>query len=211
MKYVETWFHRARLGVARCLNRNFLLGGSLLVGTLGTAPAAFGTPLITYGTYISGSYYDGGVATGSYSTPGGFNYTNGIPLQQNSTGDPASPYASAASGANVANNVTSQLALSLSGSNTNTTGVAELWDTLTFGNLPSLPCPGCNLGTVNLFVNASVGTATLGVHASSNYGLTLYDTALFAPSGGDCGVVSASLSGGCTGGGAISQSSNGPG
>lgn len=198
MKLLEIRFHRER-AAGRRFSRSLLLGGPLLVGALGTVPSAFGAT-ITNGTYISESAYDSGIPY-SYATPGGFDYTNGILSQTNTVSDPASPYASATSAASLASN---QLNMSLTGSFTYTSGVAEMWDTLTLGNLPSGPSVTANtvVGTLNMTVNASVGTATYGVSAYSSYGLNLFSTATFAPSaGGDCGWA-----GGMNCGGAVNSS-----
>ncbi len=192
MKYLKVCFHRIT-DVNRSFSRNLALSGALLAGTLGIVPTAFSSiamgGAITDGTYISESYYDGGMAMGAYTTPSGFDYTNGTLSQTNTISDPGYPYASAAATASLANN---QLSMSLSGSNTYTSGTAEMWDTLTLGNLPSGPTVTSStvLGILNMSIHASVGTATYGVDAQSGYGLNLYNTALFVPYVmGDCGAV----------------------
>ncbi|MHB8741671.1 MAG: PEP-CTERM sorting domain-containing protein [Sulfuricaulis sp.] len=202
MKSMKVRAHH-RHGVTRHISWTLLLSGSLLAGTPGIMPAAFGAT-ITDGTYISEFYYDGGAAVGSYSTPGGFNYTNGTLSQTNTISDSASPFASATATASLASDL---LSLSLSGSNNYTSGTAEKWDTLTFGNLPSGPSVTAStvLGTLNMSVNASggVGSST-GFNTSSAWGLDLYNTALLAPSSGsDCGLVVGACSG------LITQSANG--
>ncbi|MHB1942087.1 MAG: PEP-CTERM sorting domain-containing protein [Acidiferrobacteraceae bacterium] len=200
MKYIKVHFHGAP-GAIRSFFWSLFLSGSLLAGTLGIVPSAFGAT-ITDGTYIAGSYYDGGNAVGSYTTSGGFNYTNGTLSQTNTTSDPASPFGSATSTASLTSD---QLSMSLSGgSSTFTSGTAEMWDTLTLGNLPSGPGVTAStvLGTLNMSVNAS--TSNPFASASSAWGLDLYSTASFAPSAGsDCGLVA----GAC--GGLIAQSANG--
>ncbi|MHB8454941.1 MAG: VPLPA-CTERM sorting domain-containing protein [Acidiferrobacterales bacterium] len=189
VKYANSW----ALSLAR---RICTVGGLLLAATLGTVPSAFGAT-ITDGTYSSASLYEGNYLIST--TPGGFNYTNGNLSQTNAVSDPASPYASATSTASLTSN---QLSMSLSGNYGFTSGTAEMWDTLTLRNLPSGPSVNANtvLGTLNMSVNASIGTATYGASAQSAWGLDLYNTALFSPSG-DCGVN------GCSG--LIAQSANG--
>ncbi|MHB8455060.1 MAG: VPLPA-CTERM sorting domain-containing protein [Acidiferrobacterales bacterium] len=197
-------------GAIRRFNWTFLLSGSLLAGTLGTAPLAFAAT-ITDGTYISDQYYD--PASGSYATPGGFNYTNGILSQTNTVSDPVSPFASATSTASLTSD---QLSLSLSGSENLTSGTAEMWDTLTAGNLPFGPTVTANtvIFTLNMLVSASGG----GGSSTTNFGggLELFNTASFNPfyAGNDCGWGGSSnfyCSGLVGSNGLVSSSSSVPG
>jgi PEP-CTERM motif len=185
--------------------RTLLLSGLSLAGTLCIGSPAFAQ--FTYGTYISGSYYDGGVAQNSFATPGGFNYGNQVLSQTNNVSDPNYPNASASATANLSSN---QLSLSLSGSDTFTSAEAEMWDTLTFGNLPSpTSVPGgVLLGTLNMSVTASVGTATYGVNAFSAWGLETFYPSSFGSNfnGSDCGLVSSYYQCGV---GWVDQQSNG--
>ena len=177
-----------------------LLSGSLLAGTLGTATSAFAiaAPLITDGTYISGAVYDSGFPY-SYATGGSnsINYTNGIMSQTNSASDASSPYSSATSTASLSSN---KLNTSLSGSYGYTSGTAEMWDTLKFGNLPSGGTVNANtvIGTLNMTVTGSIGTAQYGVNTYASTGLSLYNTGAFSLQPGasfDCGYAGSSCGG----------------
>lgn len=204
MKYLQVQLHNTP-GTTRRFLRVLFLSGSLLAGSLGVGTSAYASA-ITDGTYISDSYYDGGSAVGGYGSPSGFYYTDGILGQTDTISDPASPYASASATASLASD---QLSLSLTGSNGSTAGTAEMWDTLTLGNLPSGGTVNNNtvLGTLTMTVSGSIGTATYGAAAYAGYSLDLYNTGSFGPvsyagSSFDCGGGSS-----CTG--LLSQSTYG--
>ncbi len=168
-----------------------LLSGSVLVGVLGTVLSAFAAT-ITDGTYISTTVAEDYPGTGVqyFQTPGSAYptlYTNGTLSQTNTSSEPASPYnASATATASLASD---QLSIGLSGSYALIAGTAEMWDTLTFGNLPSGPgvSSGTVLGTLNMSINASAVPGYTYSTYESAYGLELYNPASFSPSGSDCG------------------------
>jgi hypothetical protein len=166
------------------------------MGALGSAPAAFGAPF-TYGTYISESFNDGGSAVGSFATPGGFNYDNGIVDQEKTLSDPAFPYSSVNAGAVITpvpgeTFSSNDLVVSVSGGEDGsiTSAMAEMWDTLTFLGVPSTLGPPILVGTLNMSGSAYNGGAT-GVNAFSAWGLDIEEpTSSFANAGVNCGLVS---------------------
>lgn len=189
MKNQEFWLYRLP-GVRRRFSRSVLLGSLLSVATLGTATSAFGST-ITDGTSISETVYNSGMPV-SYNAPPSYNYTNGIASQTNAV----TQYAGTAT--STASLTSDQLSLSLSGSGAFTSAVAEMWDTLSFGNLPTGPTVTANtvLGTLTMSVTGSIGTATYGAVGYASYGLSLFNPTTFAPSlpGGGCEVSVDALS-----------------
>jgi hypothetical protein len=154
---------------------------------------------ISDGTFISGSYYDGGAApttTGSFSSPAcstscpGISYTNGAQSQSAIISDPSFPFAGAAASANLS---TDQLVLVTTGSEGTTQARAEMWDTLNLSNLPSGPSISNStvLGELTMTVNTSAGTATTPIMANSAFGIQIFNTNTFVQStqGADCGTI----------------------
>ncbi|MBW8073321.1 MAG: hypothetical protein GJU77_06520 [Ferrovum sp.] len=146
-----------------------------IVVVTGTFVHTANASTITDGTYISDFYGTvGGSTQGFYSTPGGYNYTNGILSQTNTVSD-LFVHDSATSTANLSGN---KLSLNLFSGNGGTQGFAEMWDTLTLGNLPSGGTINTLLGTLSMTVTTSLG----GMLAQMN----LFNTGNFTTYGGDC-------------------------
>jgi hypothetical protein len=169
------------IGVGASLTRTArALSGVLLVWAIAGNPAMAG-PTITYGTYVSQVFYEGGGIITSYSSSP-FTYTNGISSQTNSI-----------EGATSTASLTQDLlSLSLPGSYGYTNAVAEMWDTLTVG-LPANGTITSNtvIGTLTMSVTGSIGTTSSGAQGEGyeGYGLQTYDPTTFQPNsyGPDCG------------------------
>ena len=172
-----------------------LYGGISLIAMCGILTpelanaATVATPAITYGTFIQGEYSDNNGAN-SFTTPGGFNYTNQIMTQTDTVADPSAPGTYASATASLSSN---QLIASGGTSNSSSNVAiadAEMWDTLSLNHLPTG-------GTIN--ANTTVGTLNMQVHTNGgvsdgpgagvpvSYGLSLYNPTLFNSSGA-CGL-----------------------
>ena len=197
-----------------------MAGGCFLMGVLGWAtPVLASVPTITYGTVISAGTYDPGLYNSyptytSYTTPGYFNYTNGVLSQSRTVLDSYSLYnygyvfdsKASATASLLGNTLSLNLTGSTNGNNGGSTGgKAEMWDTLTFGNLPTGSSVNANtvLGTLNMTVNTSMTSQHMNAYGT--YALSVYNPGTFnllpISSTPDCGLTYSALRGlaGCTG------------
>lgn len=198
----------------RSFGWNALVSGVLVAGTLGTGTPAFAsvvaTPQFTYGTEISGYYAHGFVNYyNTYSTPGydfsgmyGVSYTNQILSQTNIiyghdlsyingnyvANPPDGSYAS--STASLSGNQLSMSLHSVPGGagnqGTMVNATAEMWDTLTLGNLPSVSA-NTVIGTLSMTVNSAILN---NINAGETYGFKLINPTSFVQySTQDCGLT----------------------
>jgi hypothetical protein len=176
--------------------RTLIATATFCSATLASATAFAYSGIISDGSYVSMSFNDGTGAgqTGSYATNGGIlSYTNQIPTaidgQFGIIGDGSAEVATYASVA------TGTLNLLITPSLVSSSAVAELWDSITFGNLPPTgPNVTVNtqMGTINLTVTTTAPATDTPALIQSAIGLQLYGTSGFLPTlgtGTDCGLT----------------------
>ena len=179
-----------------------LYGGISLIAMCGILTpelanaATVATPAITYGTYIQSDYYDD--YNYSPSTPGGgyyaspSNYTNQIMTQTDTATNPYVPgnYASVTASLS-SNQLTVSAGVNVGASNSYSSyagAEAEMWDTLRLSHLPTGDNVNTVVGTLNMQVHTNGGVSDgPGLGVPVDYGLSLYNPALFITTRGDCG------------------------